>query len=277
MNFKKFIKLVCPPIIFYIINKFTKKNKKQSQKSPFSGVYKQLDEIKTIGNGYSNEEWMNNIYQELSAKLEKIKKVKFLDNANANNNIKNLLPLLIATFSEQKKCRIFDFGGGAGISYIDCLQYNNSFKLEFYILETNPMCNVGTRLFKNNQKVTFMTDFTEELPPIDIVHIGSSLQYVADYKKVLSNIIKLAPEFIFFVDTWFAQNSTFATQQVNMKNVTIPIWIFSYQEIINLMEANNYRLIYKTPNYQPIHNMDNFEDGLIFKDSFNLLFEKNKD
>ena len=64
------------------------------------------------------------------------------------------------------------------------------------------------------------------------------------------------------------------TAQVNMTRRRMANWIFQLNEIVTLFEKNNYRLQYKSTNYQPFHNFNNFPVENRINDSCNLLFEK---
>ena len=69
-------------------------------------------------------------------------------------------------------------------------------------------------------------------------------------------------------------HATFATLQVNMTRRRMAAWIFQLNEIVTFFKKNNYRLQYKSTNYQPFHHFNNFPIECRIKDSCNLLFEK---
>ena len=70
-------------------------------------------------------------------------------------------------------------------------------------------------------------------------------------------------------------NQTYVTAQVNMPGRRMPYWIFQFNEIVAFLIEKNYSLVYKSTNYQPFHNFDNFPIENEVKDSCNILFKKN--
>ena len=65
---------------------------------------------------------------------------------------------------------------------------------------------------------------------------------------------------------------SYVTLQVNMKDRKMAYQILSIDEILSILTKNNYKLIYKSANFQPCHIPSSSDQ---FNDSLNLLFEKN--
>jgi len=278
MNLKSAIREITPPILRKTLkallgNKPTKPNTR-----PFSGIYKTLSDVPKTNFGYYNENFLNSIFEDTKTKLNNARSAQFLPDSHIENNIKNLFPLLIAALLHNKKNRItiFDFGGGMGTSFIDCLSYLSSDRISFHLLDTKPTCDLGKKLFKDVPNIKFYDCLPEIVEDIDIVLMGSSLQYVNDYQGTLLKLFDFKAEYIFMTDYFMGRMKTFATSQVNMQGVTIPMWIFNYEEIINLFEEHNYKLLYKTPNYQPYHDLSNFPKEFALRDSYNFLFAKKR-
>jgi putative methyltransferase (TIGR04325 family) len=137
--------------------------------------------------------------------------------------------------------------------------------------------NIGRDLFNNfpfktNSFVKFV-DCASEAGKVDIVYFGSSLQYFSDYKSIILSIIENSPKYIFMTDNFMSESASYATLQVNMPNREIPYWIIGLNEIVSLLDANGYLLLYRSTNFQPFHNFHNFPYKNQVKDSCNLLFK----
>ena len=159
---------------------------------------------------------------------------------------------------------------------MDCSRIlTSSSQIDYHVLDTGPICEGGRKIF--NKDITFHTEIPRDIKDVTIVHLGSSLQYVNDYRATLLDLIGLNPEYLFMVDNFMGPIKTFATGQVNMPGKTIPYWIFNYHEIIDLVEKKGYSLVYKSTNYQPIHDLANFPEAYSLQDSYNLLFAKTID
>jgi len=248
--------------------------KDKSRAYPFKGVYKKLSDVPVINDGYHNDGWLKTIFNDVIIKLNTIKKTRFILPAEQRNNVTNLLPLLVSTLAQpNNKVSILDFGGGMGAGYLDCLKCLSNIEYIFHVIDTAPNNEYANKIYQTDSNIKFYDiDIPDDLPKINIINLGSSLQYVDDYNSTLKDLIRINSEYIFFSDTFMGEMSTFATMQVNMKGKGIPCWIFNYQEIIDFFQNNKYELVYKSSNYQPFHDLSNFPSGFKLKDSYNLLF-----
>jgi putative methyltransferase (TIGR04325 family) len=243
----------------------------------FDGVYSSFNDVKE--SSYNNPDSLEEMFNETSNKLK-----LFLDGSyiptNARSPISNLIPLLIALAfeEEKKKIIVLDYGGGMGGEFIDCLDALNGYKVnvEYHVIDLEPTIESGMKIFPEGMDIHFHTSIMNIHSDVDIIYIGSTLQYIEDYQALIQKLAKLSPKYIFLTDNFMGQAKTFATAQVNMKDRRMAYWIFKLTEIIDLMSKNGYKNIYTTKNYQPFHNFDNFSDEYKIDDSCNLLFKEVK-
>ena len=97
---------------------------------------------------------------------------------------------------------------------------------------------------------------------------------MSDYKAALLELVNKNPRYILFTDNFMGKMKTFATTQVNMPGRRMKYWIFELKEIMDFFEERNFNLVYKSVNYQPCHNFDNFPESYRINNSCNLLFER---
>lgn len=256
--------------------KWAKKYDVSEVKRPTKGVFKTFKDVPQINQGYHNEDWLENISNEIKSRIQRIKEAKFLPPASRKNSITSLLPLVVSLISGKNgKTVILDFGGGMGVGYLNCLQSLPDFDGIFYVIDTIPNNKYARTLFNNRHEVEFFDlEIPEPIKEVDIVYIGSSLQYVENYEKVIHRLASLNPDYIFLTDIFMGTMPTFATLQVNIKEIGIALWIFSYEEIIRLLNDEGYSLIYKSSNFQPFYDFGNFPAEFELRDSYNLLFGK---
>lgn len=243
---------------------------------PFSGRYARISDVPTINEGYDNKSFLA---ENLESALEKLKESRtgaFLPDATIENPIRNLLPLLVAArLRDRGRVTVLDFGGGLGVSYIDRLSFlPQDADIRFHVVDTKATCDAARDLFAGDARIAFHASLPDGIGDVDIVHLGTSLEYVEDYRKVIADLAALAPLYVFVVDTFMCRCPTFATQQVNMIGKGIPYWIFDYNEVIRLFAGLGYNLVYKSSNYQPYHDLSNFPAECGMRDSFNLLFSR---
>ena len=271
-NLKRLVKLLLPPLLLNII----KGNREQNT---FEGVYGDFSEIPDL-TAYDSDSSITDGFDEVLVKLNKHQSVQFISSANDRSQITNLLPLLFASVNHRKKS-VLDYGGGLGSTYIDCLNSVNMDGVEYHIFDLPETMEMGRKLFPDtastSDKKSYNIDFVGNISQVetfDIIYMGSVLQYLPDYSTVLLSLIKKKPQYFLITDNFMGDHATFATAQVNMTRRRMAYWIFELKEIVTLFEKNNYRLQYKSTNYQPFHNFNNFTVEYRINDSYNLLFEK---
>ena len=116
---------------------------------------------------------------------------------------------------------------------------------EFHIVESPALVDAGARLFEADRRVNFHDRLPASLPPLDLLHISTALQYVDDYPALLTSLIAYRPRYVLMVDLPAGDIPTFATGQVNVRGSVIPSWFFNAPEIIALVESAGYRVTFK--------------------------------
>ena len=268
---KNIIKLVLPPLFAKVYRIFVKNE--QLPSNTFERVYKNFSDIKNVTD-YDSQESLNNIYIETIKKFKDSQREKLLPKSEIRSQICNLLPMLAATFMDkQNEISILDLGGGMGTSYIDCLDSINCADIKYYVVDLMEKMELGRKMFPQEYNIHFLENISG-LKKVDIVYLGSALQYIPDYKALLMELINKAPKYILLTDHFMGGAKTYATTQVNMSGRRMAYWIFELKEIIQLFRDNNYSLIYKSVNYQPCLHFDNFPLDYKVDGSCNLLFRK---
>jgi putative methyltransferase (TIGR04325 family) len=173
-----------------------------------------------------------------------------------------------------------DFGGGLGNTYLlmnsGCIKQQD---FEFYLIENEEVCRKGQELFRDDSKIHFYPNLPDDVKKFDIVHCGSSMQYVEDWKGIFKKFAKYNPAFIILADLPAGKNPTYATVQ-NSYGAKIPYWFFNIDEVFNAMDCAGYKLIFKSKFVdkrlgieQPLPQ-DNFPPEYRVGDTCNLLFSR---
>ncbi len=269
---KNMIKSVLPPLFVKACRIITKNGRLPL--NTFEGIYENFSDIKNA-TGYDSQESLKDTYTETVEKFRNfLVDEKILPQPTPRSQISNLLPMLVATFMDrEKEISILDYGGGMGTSYIDCLNSIDCANIKYYVIDLMKKIELGRKIFPQEYSILFLEDISE-LHKVNIVYLGSTLQYIQDYKALLAELISKAPKYILLTDHFMGKMKTFATTQVNMQGRRMAYWIFELKEIIQLFRDNNYSLIYKSVNYQPCHHFDNFPLDYRVAGSCNLLFRK---
>ena len=265
---KKIIKSITPPILFSLF-------RKNESHLTYEGVFKKIEDVyahyKTL-KVYHTEDSLNNLN-------EAFKKMVFNLQGGKPPIISwnlarlNLLSFLILSLNKNK-VKVLDIGGSLGENFL-CVKFScPDILLDYHIYETQKLKEIGETNVQNHtilSQLKFCSDF-ESLKNINIINLGSSLQYFDDYKKTLNKVINLNSDIISILDTPMGPHSTFACAQVNEKPRIIGRWVFNLNEIINIFEEKSYKLVNKSINFYSFHNFDNYDNDAKFSNHYNLVF-----
>ena len=258
------------------LNRFLKKiksnRKKTGEKPIFEGIFKDFSQVQQIIPDSSPE--LNRRLRRATKRLKQIHKAESLPIARFPSIYANLFSLLVSVSIEAKgKVSILDFGGSVGLTYLDLAETTDTKDLDYFIVELKEAKEKGAQLFSQIKNVHFY-DHIPDIDHIDIVHLGSVLQYIPDYKQLLLRLMALTPKYIFLTHSLMGNAPSFVTAQINIENVRKAYWIFNLQEIIQFMHNNNYKLIHHSANYPPKrrYRFENFPEDYRIQNTSNLLF-----
>lgn len=215
----------------------------------WDGIYKDFKEANNNNINISVEVWDNEIWMDKQIALQK--------QAIEKNNVKNIiselalsrdycLPFILSTMNGKViEQRILDYGGGLASTYMPVKSMlPPEYKFKFTILENEVICLKGNELFKNDKKI----EFINHLPlnqSFDVIHLGSSMHYVEDWKKLIKDFFKLKPKYLIFADLPAGDIETFVTNQ-NFNQKKIPVRFWNLQEFIKELEEIGFKLIIKS-------------------------------
>jgi len=137
-----------------------------------------------------------------------------------------------------------------GVEYFNLKNCSELDNFELHIVETKGVCEKGREIFKHVENVLFYETVPEDVNP-DIINIASAMQYLVDYKGAFLNLAGMNPKYILLTNTLMSSEDTYATTQVNIKDVVIPAWIFNLEEIRNIMLSAGYVCVFQSSNDRP--------------------------
>ena len=250
----------------------------------WEGVYQSFDDVPVQGLGFDSETWIGNSLKKINKLSEDA--ATNVPLAPVSNYRESLLPLLSSlVYSECRKVRILDFGGGLGFTYFQTIYgLPEHAGIEYHIVERESTCQTGRQFFGNTHDSLI---FYSELPALeksfDIVYSSSALQYIEDWKLLLSRLCVLSCQYLLLVDVPAGKIPTFVSAQ-NYYESKIPIRFFNIDEFLSQVSSYGYHLIFNSV-YQPTTlgieqqylPMQNFKPEYQLKQACNLLFKKTDD
>lgn len=200
----------------------------------YDGIYKNFDAAAGSGLGFLSDSWIDS------------SKTKLLDLLSGKKDFlvkQNMLPFLVPAIFK-RKVKILDFGGGIGITYAMVSRLVKNIFIEYHIVDNERICKEGRIIFKSDSRVIFHSELPK-LNGVDIVHIGSSLQYIDDWVAQLKYISAYKPTYFIFDDLHAGNIPTYATLQ-NYYGSKIPCWFFNLNEVIETMKKLQYKLAFES-------------------------------
>jgi putative methyltransferase (TIGR04325 family) len=226
---------------------------KTQQQSIWQGVFERFEDVPAPEPVFNAEIWVEKQRARVSEMLHSYR-------SEAAFSRDYSLPTMVAMMmAKNMPIRIVDFGGGMGQSYFDLLaKIPDAEKLLSYVVvETKAVTeNIPPELAEFSS-LRFVDDFQAIEGKADVVHIGSTLQYIDDWQDLLTNMAeKFCPELFILSDLLVGDIPSFVTAQAYYGH-TIPARFINTEEFLRFWEKTTYQLIYRA-NFAPMGNNDYF-------------------
>jgi putative methyltransferase (TIGR04325 family) len=245
---------------------FFKKNYK------FEGIYQSYDDVPSSGSEFKSQKWVDDTYV-------------YTKNAIENSSVPilnhTLLPILAyLEFSKEKKMNILDFGGGIGIDYLNLKACFNDYILNYFIIENKEICQSSTDKFQEDNNIHFIPyeDFDKGVEKnIDVCYCNSALQYINDYKYILTKFVSFNPKYIVFERLSAGNNPTFYTGQKNIGGC-LSYCMINIKELILFLDERGYDVLYeeKTSLKYEISNTHDSPPECRAIRTMNVIFQREK-
>lgn len=240
----------------------------------WEGIYSRYQDVPAVGDGFNGDYWISRTRSYTEETLKASGQYGFIPSGVSGEHL--ILPLLASLECKSRgEVNILDFGGGMGIAYIHTVSsLVNCQSVNFHIVESQRITEEGMRLFEHDKRIHFHSKLPAELPNLDIIYMSSALQYVEDYTSLLKTLAGYGAKYFLFVKLSAGDFQTYATAQKNVPGSTLPYWFINVKEIVEIMAAGGYSLIYKSALEQE-YDQDNFPQEYRLGRTGNLLFSRN--
>jgi putative methyltransferase (TIGR04325 family) len=217
----------------------------------WDGVYNDFKEVPVAGDGFSGEKWEKNSHTKL---------LELLDQADSDSAIppvvsyySSLLPMLAGLLSGQdRKVKILDLGGSLGFTYVPVINgVVRDQQIDYHVIDLERICELGSRIFKDDHRIHFQSSLPDDIPDLDIVHTNSSMQYIEDWRGMLAKLARYSPRYFLFDNLWAGDIPTYATAQ-NYYGSTIPCWFFNIEDVFDTMSTVGFELLFKATYVAPV-------------------------
>lgn len=210
----------------------------------WEGIYSGFSEVPATGRGHEGATWA-------AKSLEKIRGLLLLRRRGAIPRVpeysSSLLPLLSAlVLAARGKVTVLDFGGGLGFTYIPVVEaVADDPSVAYHIVETPGICEAGKEVFADDPRIQFHRVLPTSVARVDIVHFGSSLQYIDDWRGLIRDCCRYEPAYFMFTDLTAGDIPSYVTAQ-NYYDAKMPARFFNLDELCDAMQANGFPLIFRS-------------------------------
>ncbi len=160
--------------------------------------------------------------------------------------------LVINLMSQDRPCRVVDFGGGTGYECFRLLpSLSRPENVSFHVFDSNrALFDLGQAFGKtvpHGDRVFFHPDsFDGWEGPIDILHINTALQYLPDPIADLAGLLRRGPQCVVLTRLLAGEIPTFTTCQ-NVLGVRTPCTFLNVRDLVAGCAAAGYRVAFQAP------------------------------
>jgi len=204
--------------------------------SVWEGVFNSFDEAGGNLDAFDSERWIS---KQQSLACEAIAKID--EGGSLTKDYP--LPLVVAMLLDaHKKISILDFGGGMGIQYFDLIAKVPAAKekVHYVIVDGESTLENKPSELSEFQNLIFKASLDEVDKTIDIIHIGSTLQYIENWRSLLAHLCeRFTPKYFVFSDLLAGDVPTFVSHQIYYEK-RIPSQILSIKDFCDELVSKNF-------------------------------------
>lgn len=210
----------------------------------WEGVFSSFAETGADNSAFEGDIWINKLTER--AALAKALSQGPAAVAPITETSDYALPFIAAAIAYRTTpLRILDFGGGIGTSFFPLVQMLPTDQpLVFIVVENKTVCEIGRTMLLGESRIRFQCQLPDD-ELFDIVHCGSSIEYVDDWKGMLTRFSRYKPNYLMFTNLPAADNETFVTAQ-NYYGKRIPMHFWNFKEFVLQVESLGYELVLKS-------------------------------
>jgi putative methyltransferase (TIGR04325 family) len=212
----------------------------------WEGVYENWDKVPADEGFFESDLWVNAISGPAQNLLESYQTSASTSPVATTRDY--ILPV-VASMVEREAgeiLRILDFGGGLAASYFPIITaFSEPNNVEFHIIEAEAVCAHGKKIFSEQPNIHFHSKLPELQDPVHIIHSGSGLQYIKEWKSLIASFAEYKPQYFLLADMMAGDIKTFITIQ-NYYGKKIRSRFLNIKELLSVLREAGFRLIYKS-------------------------------
>ena len=212
----------------------------------WEGVYGRWEDAPQDHNVLESKIWVHRITEQAKKDLAVYHSEKRGSLASSTQDYILSLAAGVLTSSTEDDLRVIDFGGGMGASYLPLISsMPDPEKVEFHIVELKTICDLARNCLGEFLKLHFHEKLPKLSKPVHIIHAGSSIQYISDWKGLLKEFANYQPKILILEDLLAGEIPTFITTQ-NFYGKKVRSRFLNINELIKEVQALGFELTYRS-------------------------------
>ena len=231
---KSFLKKFIPPVLLDVYKALKKPQKSFTGPVPYEEI--------------PNENvWFDNTYKKhIRSKVKSIdlsKKYKY--------DYLDILTLYLNSIIENgRSMKVFDWAGGTGRVWFNI--YENIYKpemVEWNVVDKKFLMEMGESHSKQNNIPIRFFENMDNLPfaNYDVIYINSSIQYLKNFQKLLTKLLKKKPRHIIFNRLLISEGNMNLTFRQKIGERVTPCTFISEKVLIDFLFENGFKPIFNSP------------------------------
>ena len=215
-------------------------------KSVWEGVYESFEEAGGSASAFESDEWI---------KKSQERALNFL-NSKPYSRDYPLAPMLAILFTMMNRVEILDIGGAMGGEFLDILKKVPAAaeKLHYYVVDNAKTIKNIPKEIKQFKNLKFYANLSDipHMAVFDVIHFGSSLQYIEDYKQCIKDVkSSFGGKYFVFSDLMVGDVPEFVTHQISYDK-RMPVKILNIDKFKVFMYELGYKLLFQSKFITPI-------------------------
>ena len=243
----------------------------------WEGVYDSFSQAPRTNNGFHGQTYLERARASLEKDLAELRGGFVPESAIVHHY---LLPGVVAALARpEKTLSILDFGGGMGSNFLTLRAVlGPNQHVRYMVVELENVCEAARGLLADFDEISFETALPDA-GSFDLVHSGSALQYIEDWRGLLTRLAGYGASSLLFSDAMVGTIKTYVSTQLYY-GAAIPTWFWSIDEFIDAVERHGYKLALRVPYQRRILGrigappMSNLPAERRLPHTFHLLFHR---
>lgn len=231
----------------------------------WSGIHASFDDVEATANPFDESRWV----EACRTRVQRFREQVAADERPPLHDRPTAAPAVIAamagTGAARRSLRVLDYGGGAGVSYLQVERSAPGCVASWAVLERAAICPALRALHAGDARIRFDSTL-EACGAFDFALFGSSLHYLRDWRGALTQVAAHANNsctWVLLEEVPAVGVATFATGQ-RYYDGRIPVWMLSHSELVEHMRSIGFALALNERYPSPVNGairelpMDNF-------------------